>query len=270
MAELSGGMDSLGAVIMAIQKKKIDNLDLLHVQQRVNPVSQVLKTKEEWLQSKNRWLAQLAAAKEQFKWIKKYAGQETTVRFISPIIFIDHPNGMQRTDSMFIRPITNVVGFKKNDVNYRDKYYDYIVCGMTRSDVEYMGFCDNEYGIDQEPPSKTDSWRQLRWAYTFAVTELAQEAFESPAEYWKPAIDKTKYQIWNEVIPLELQHWTWSCLTPVRDGDTVYECGCCCKCIDIDRNQITSPATHNISLQGVIDFEKNFLEYQRLRDREFR
>jgi 7-cyano-7-deazaguanine synthase in queuosine biosynthesis len=60
------------------------------------------------------------------------------------------------------------------------------------------------------------------------------EAFGTGAKKVYPVGDKTKKQVYN-MLPEDLRALSWSCRTPVYDGDDIKKCGSCIACRDVAR-----------------------------------
>jgi 7-cyano-7-deazaguanine synthase in queuosine biosynthesis len=60
------------------------------------------------------------------------------------------------------------------------------------------------------------------------------EAFGTNAKKVYPVGDKTKRQVY-EMLPEELRALSWSCRTPVYDGDDIRKCGRCMACREMAR-----------------------------------
>lgn len=57
-------------------------------------------------------------------------------------------------------------------------------------------------------------------------------AFGTNAEKVYPLGDMTKKQVY-EMVPEDLRNLTWSCRTPVYDGEDIRECGKCKTCVEL-------------------------------------
>jgi len=64
------------------------------------------------------------------------------------------------------------------------------------------------------------------------------DAFGSKAKKVYPLMDMTKKQVWDS-LPEDLRNMSWSCRTPLYEGDEIKKCGKCRTCREIE--SIISP-----------------------------
>lgn len=64
------------------------------------------------------------------------------------------------------------------------------------------------------------------------------DAFGSGAKKVYPLMEMTKKQVW-EMLPSELREMSWSCRTPLYEGEDIRRCGRCRTCREL--NVISSP-----------------------------
>lgn len=58
------------------------------------------------------------------------------------------------------------------------------------------------------------------------------EAFDTGAKKVYPLMNMTKKQVWD-MVPSELRDMSWSCRTPLYEGDDIKRCGRCKTCMEL-------------------------------------
>lgn len=138
------------------------------------------------------------------------------------------------------RAVREIVGYMKGirDFGFSESYHEYpSYNGNFMFDSDIFSFmagsiCVSMKTVREVAIGMTAS--DMRYGLSARV-ERANRIFESfgtRAKKVYPLMDMTKRQVY-EMLPEELRKMSWSCRTPIYEGEDIRECGRCKTCVEM-------------------------------------
>lgn len=237
LVELSSGVDSLGALLLAMEKYPHHNYTLMHLQIRTTPF---YSEKPVYL----RWLVQLSNSIKITEGLKKLLGDTTErIKLITPIIQIPYILGLSCLDITYYRFLSGIITSNQLDS------YTYIIKGVSSTDCIKGNMILPEFG-----PSNVDSNAQEDDIILAAVNKVRQN---NHTEVWRPGVKYSKRELYDK-IPETLKAYIWYCDSPTRTDNTAFACGKCSKCLEAEEFDIVSSPS---DLTNVLEVEQSYLQY---------
>jgi 7-cyano-7-deazaguanine synthase in queuosine biosynthesis len=138
------------------------------------------------------------------------------------------------------RAVNEIVAYMKSKVDFRysESYHEYPSYNgnfMWDSDIfSFMAgsICTSMKTVREVAIGMTASDMRAGLSERVERANRIFEAFGTRAKKVYPLIDMTKKQVY-EMIPDELRKMSWSCRTPIHEGDDIKKCGKCKTCTEM-------------------------------------
>ena len=135
------------------------------------------------------------------------------------------------------RAVNEIMAYMKNvkDFGYSESYHEYPSYNgnfMWDSDIfSFMAgsICTSMKTVREVAIGMTASDMRSGLSRRVERANRIFEAFGSRAKKVYPLVDMTKKQVY-EMLPGELRNMSWSCRTPIYEGEDIRECGTCKTC----------------------------------------
>ena len=197
LAFLSGGLDSIAAIKMALNKSFVTEMHMIHIQRQH--------------EGSLSFVPELYCSLNFFRYCKKTYNIPISIEI--PILHLTNSTDFQ--DVLFYEMFANFANHRLDT--------DYVIIGSTRDDDRRLEIERGEYGDEIK---KGEIPQHMRMARSF--TESFEEIYEyGKFKYWRPAIRKTKMECLEYIDSLPY----WSCQKPVfKTDDLIEPCGRCHAC----------------------------------------
>ena len=217
LAQFSGGLDSLGAVIKSLEKYPLATFDLLHVQIKYNDTL-------------SRWASQLQTAINSYN-ILKTLYPKAEFNLYTPSFSTEVLNKTMFKDVIYYQLFSGVIGTRNGGI------YEYVLNGTTKSD------CSN-YNIDW-PEFGDDVGKEYVGEIIYRSI-LKYTKSEKPT-MWRPLVNLNKNEV-MALIPKELVNSIWSCDSPILTDNICSPCETCLSCKEYRH--------YNIKLHPPVDIRR--------------